>query len=78
MLLSQLWGLKLLPHKVNSMPILEHLPKFYLDLRSPRYNNSPQVAFLGMDPGRRWNPNLEESYLIEYSEYEAETWTQCT
>ena len=31
-----------------------------------------------MNPRRGWNPNLEESYLLEYSEYEAETWTQCT
>ena len=31
-----------------------------------------------MNPGRGWNPNLEESYLLEYTEYEAETWIQCT
>ena len=31
-----------------------------------------------MNPGRGWNPNLEESYLLEYSESEAETWIQCT
>ena len=32
--------------------------------------NSPQVSCLGMNPGRGWNPNLEESYLLEYSESE--------
>ena len=31
-----------------------------------------------MNPGRGWNPNLEESYLLEYSESEDETWRQCT
>ena len=40
----------------------------HLDLCSRRYNNSPQVSCLGMNPGRGWNPNLEESYLLEYSE----------
>ena len=28
-----------------------------------------------MNPGRGWNPNLEESYLQEYSEYEDEIFT---
>ena len=31
-----------------------------------------------MNPGRDWNPNLEESYLPEYSEYEAEIFTKGT
>ena len=31
-----------------------------------------------MNPGRAWKPDLEESYLLEYYEYEAETWTLCT
>ena len=31
-----------------------------------------------MNPGRGWNTNLEESYLPEYSESEAETFTRCT
>ena len=31
-----------------------------------------------MNPRRGWNPNLEESYLLEYREYEAETQTRCT
>ena len=31
-----------------------------------------------MNPGRGWNPNLEESYLPEYSDSEAEIFTQCT
>ena len=26
-----------------------------------------------MNPWRGWNPDLEESYLLDYSEYEAET-----
>ena len=29
-----------------------------------------------MNPGRGWNPDLEESYLPEYREYEAETFTK--
>ena len=28
--------------------------------------------------GRGWNPELEESYLLNYNEYEAETFTQGT
>ena len=31
-----------------------------------------------MNPGRGWNPDLEESYLLEYSEFEAEFFTQGT
>ena len=31
-----------------------------------------------MNPRRGWNPNVEELYLLEYSEYEAETFTQGT
>ena len=31
-----------------------------------------------MNPGRGWNPNLEESSLQEYSESEAENFTQYT
>ena len=30
-----------------------------------------------MNPGRGWNPNLEGSYLAEYSESEAKFWIQC-
>ena len=33
---------------------------------------------MGRNPGRGRNPNLEESYLLEYSELEAEIWRQCT
>ena len=33
--------LKLLPQKVQSVPYLQHLVKFSLDLPSPRYSNSP-------------------------------------
>ena len=29
-----------------------------------------------MKLGRGWNPDLEESYLLEYSEYEVEIFTQ--
>ena len=29
-----------------------------------------------MNPRRGWNPNLEESYHLEYSESEAENFTQ--
>ena len=31
-----------------------------------------------MNPGRGWNPDLEESYLPEYSKSEAEIFTQGT
>ena len=31
-----------------------------------------------MNLGRGWIPDLEESYLPEYREYEAETFTQAT
>ena len=31
-----------------------------------------------MNLGRGWNPDLEESYLPEYSEYEVEYFTQGT
>ena len=78
MSLFHLLGLKLRPQKVNFVPFLENLHKFHLDLFSLRYRNSPQVSCLGMNSGRGWNPNLEGSYLPEYSEYEAEFWTQCT
>ena len=78
MSLFHLRGLKGLPPKLQSVPNLEHLTKFHLDLRRPRYKNYPYVFCLGMNPGRGWNPDLEETYLPEYSEYEAETFTQCT
>ena len=29
-----------------------------------------------MNPGRGWNPEMEESYLLEYRESEAGTFTQ--
>ena len=64
--------------KVQSVQFMEHLQKFYLDLCSPIYFNSPQVSCLRMNSGRGWNPNLEGSYLLENSEPEAEFWIQCT
>ena len=73
MSLDHLLSLKFVPQKVQSVPFLEHLEKFHLDLRSSIYSNYPEVTCLGMNPGRSWNPNLEESYLLEYSEYEVET-----
>ena len=36
------------------------------------------MSCLGINPGRGWNPDLEESYLPEYREYEAEIFTQGT
>ena len=77
MSLFHIMGLKLGPHIVQSVPFLKHLQKFHLDLCSLRYNNSPHVSCLGMNPGRGWNPNVEGSYLLEYSESEAEIWTKC-
>ena len=66
------------PQKLQSVIFLEHLQEFHLDLCSPSYSSSPQVSYLWMNSGRGWNPNLEGSYLQEYSESEAEFWTQCT
>ena len=71
-------SLKILPHKLLSIPYLENLVKFNLDLRSPRYSNSPKVSCLGMNPAIGWNPDLEESYLPEYIEYKDETFTHGT
>ena len=31
-----------------------------------------------MNHGRGWNPDLAESYLVEYSEYEDDMFTQCS
>ena len=73
-----LQGLKPLPKQVQFVPYLEHLEKFNLDLHGLRYSNSPKVSCLGMNPGIGWNPNLEESYLPEYREYEAENFTHGT
>ena len=50
---------------------MKHLQEFNLDLSSPCYSNFPQVSCLGMNSGGGWNPNLEGSYLPEYSENEA-------
>ena len=74
--LFHLLVLNFIPHKLNSMIFLENLHKFHLDLCSPRYSNSPQVSCLRMNFGRGWNPNVESSYLLEYSEYESDFWTQ--
>ena len=73
MSLVHLQGLKLLPYKVYYVPFLEHLHKCHFDLCIPRYRNSPQVSCLGMNPGIGWNPNLEGSYLLEFSEFESKT-----
>ena len=78
MSLFHLQGLKHLPNKVGSVPYLEHVVKFHLELCIPRYNNSPTVSCLGMNLGRGWNPDLEESYLPKYSEDEAKRFTQGT
>ena len=78
MSLFQFIGLKLLPHKLKYIPYLEHLAEFNLDLCIPQYRNSPQVSSLGMNPGRGWNLDLEETYLPEYSEFEAKIFTQGT
>ena len=69
-------GYKNLTTEVKSIPYLECLENFHLDLRIPRYSNYPQLSCLGMNPGRGWNPDLEESYLLENREYEAETWNK--
>ena len=67
------WTIEIIFHS-----LVGNLPKFHLDLHSPRYSNSPQVSCLGMNPRRGWSPNLQGSYLKEYSESEAAFWIQCT
>ena len=52
MTLFHIMVLKIRPQKLNSVPFLEHLHKFHLDLCIPRYSSSPQVSCLGMNPGR--------------------------
>ena len=71
-ILSLIFG----PPKFQSVPFMEHLQEFHLDLCSSRYCRSPQMSCLGMNSGRGWNPNLERSYLLEYSESESDVWTQ--
>ena len=56
------------PQKLKSVPFLGHLQEFHLDLCIPIYCRYPQVSCLWMISGRGWNPNLERSYLPEYSE----------
>ena len=63
---------------LKSVMFLEHLQEFHLDICIPSYSSSPQVFCLWMNSGRGWNPNLEGSYLPDYSEYEADFWTQCS
>ena len=77
MSMFHLLGRKVRPPKLKSVPFFENLPKFHLDLCSPRYSNSPQVSCLGMNSGRGWNPNLEGSYILGYNESKAEFWKQC-
>ena len=73
MSLFHLRGLKILPKKLNFVSYVGNLAKFNLYLRSPRYSNSTKVSCLGMNPRRGWNPDLEESCLLEYIESNAET-----
>ena len=73
--LVHLLSLKFGPPKLKSIPFLENFQEFHLDLYSPSYSNSSQVSCLKMNSERGWNPNLEGSYLPEYTEYEAEVWT---
>ena len=65
------------PQKLNSMPFMEHLQEFNLDLCTPIYSNFPQVSCLGMNSRRGWNPNLEGSYIPEQRESKAEFWKKC-
>ena len=65
-------GMKFIPYKLQYVPFMENLHKFHLDLCIPIYRNSSQVSCLGMNLGRGWNPKLEGSYLLEYSESKAE------
>ena len=60
--------------KLKSMPFLEHLKEFHLDLCSPGYCRYPQVSYLWIISGRGWNPNVERSYLLEYIESKVEVW----
>ena len=73
-----LLSLKFRPKKLKSVPFLEHLQEFHLDICISRYCISPQMSCSGMNSGRGWNPNLEGSYIPEYNKSETEVWTQCT
>ena len=75
--IAKLYGLPCVT-VLKSVPFLEHLQKFNLDLCILKDSNSLQVSCLGMNPERGWNPNLEGSYILEYSEYEAKNFTQGT
>ena len=55
---------------------LQHLAKFHLDLPSPRYSKSTWVTYLWLYSRGGWNPNLEEPYLLKYSEYERKNFTK--
>ena len=76
--LVHLQVLKFGSKKLEAMLFLENLQEFHLDLCIPIYCNYPQVSCLGMNSGRGWNPNLERTNLLEYSEYEDEFWIQCS
>ena len=76
--LVHLLSLKFGPHKLYSMIFLEHLHEFHLDLYIPIYSDYPQVSCLGMNSRRGWNPNLERTYLLEYSESEDKFWIKCS
>ena len=78
MSLVHLLSLNFGPQKLKSVPFLENLQEFHLDLCSPRYCRSHQVSCLWMISGRGWNTNFERSYLVKYSKYEAEFWKQCS
>ena len=78
MSLFHIRGMKILTHKLKFVPYLKHLVKFHLDLHSMRYINSPKVSCLGMNPRICWKHDLEESYLLEYSESKVGMFTQCS
>ena len=69
---------KFIPQKLKSVPFLEHLQEFHLDLCIPIYCRSPHMSCLWMISGRGWNSNFERSYILEYSEYKAEFWIKCS
>ena len=69
MSLFHLRSMKLKTKKLMVVPFLQDLAKFDLYLHSFRYSNSPYVTCLRLDFRGGWTLDLEESYLLNYSEY---------
>ena len=52
------------------------IPNFFRGEREG-YFSLWKLSYLGINLGRGWNPNLEGSYFLGYSESQAKFWKQC-